>query len=272
MNESAPAPADRRYDFRMLPIDRIDPPEVAMRRSMDDRKLADLAASIREDGLRQPIGVVVNGDRYRVSFGHRRRVACEMAGERMIPCFVYDSDGDAEERFKIQENWLREDTNPAEEAVYFKHQLENRYAGDILRMCRALGVKESRVNDRLDLLRLGFDDVFDALQRRKISLAVAKELNKIKHDGYRRLVLGDAVGEGMTSSAVQARRIQIERQLAAQAAGSAAGDAAPPTSEVPIQSVDRCLLCDSAREPNQMIYVRVHRDCLSVAERAKGAE
>lgn len=262
----------RRYDFRMIPIDIIDPPDVAMRRNMDDKKLDELRASIVADGLRQPIGVRPVGDRFRVSYGHRRRVACELAGEKLIPCFVLDDDADAEERFKVQENWLREETNPAEEAIYFEHLLTHQYNGEIDRLCRALGVKESRVNSRLDLRRLGFQDVFEALQRREISLAVAKELNKIKSERYRRLVLGDAIAEGSTAASVQLRRINIERLLMASDNGDVVGDAAPPSEEVPIASVDRCVLCDSAKDPQHMIYVRVHRDCLTVAERAKGGE
>lgn len=256
----------------MVPIDLIDPPDVAMRRSMDDKKMDELRQSILEDGLRQPIGVRPVGDRFRVSYGHRRRVACELAGEIAIPCFVLADDADAEERFKIQENWLREETNPAEEAIYFQHLLDNHYHGEIERMCRALGVKESRVNARLDLLRLGFKDVFEALQRREIPLAVAKELNKIKVERYRRLVLGDAIAEGSTAASVQLRRINIERMELASANGGEAGDGEAPSAEVPMMSVDRCVLCDSAKDPQHMIYVRVHRDCLTVAERAKGGE
>lgn len=261
--------AARAYDFRLIPLAIIDEPEVAMRRSMDDRKIEELAADIKANGLRQPIGVRPVGDRFRVSYGHRRRIACSLAGESMIPCFVLADDSDEEERAKIAENWLREETNPAEEALYFQYQLEQRYAGDIEKMCAALHVKESRVNNRLDLLR-GFEDVFEALQERKINLAVARELNKVKNPGYRQLFLGDAIGEGLTAGAVEARRISVERmEMAGAQTAAGGGGAVEVSTEVPINSVDRCLLCDSTKDANEMIYVRAHRSCLQVAERAK---
>lgn len=260
----------RRYDFRMIPIGLIDEPEVAMRRTMDDHKLEDLAADIKVNGLRQPIGVVPVGDRFRVSYGHRRRLACALARETQIPCFVLDADADEEERAKIAENWLREDTNPAEEALYFDYQLNQRYGGDIEKMCAALHVKESRVNNRLDLLR-GFRDVFDALQERKINLAVARELNKVTDDGYRRMFLGDAIAEGATAAAVQARWMNVKRMLDLSAAGGqVAADAALGSNEASIASVDRCEYCDSERDQHEMIYVKVHRSCKQVADRGKG--
>jgi ParB/RepB/Spo0J family partition protein len=264
------AGAARSYDFRMIPIGLIDEPEVAMRRSMDDGKLAELAVDIRANGLRQPIGVRPTGDRFRVSYGHRRRLACVIAGESEIPCFVLDDDSDEEERAKIAENWLREETNPAEEARYFDYQLNHRYGGDIEKMCAALHVTEGRVNRRLDLLR-GYEDVFEAIQAKQISLAVARELNKVTNDAYRKLFLRDAIGEGMTAGAVEARRVNVERMALATAQTLAAGGDAPAaSSEVPIASVDRCVLCDSTKDVHEMSYVRVHRSCLQVAERAKG--
>lgn len=265
-----PTPA-RRYDFRIVPIGLIDPPEVAMRRAMDPDKLDELRASIKADGLKQPIGLRPTGDRFRVSYGHRRLVAAGMAGETELPAFILADDDDVEESSKIAENWHREDTNPAEEAIYFEYQLTHKYAGDIERMCRALGVKESRVNNRLDLLR-GFEDVFEALQARQINLGVARELNRIKTPAFRTLVLRDAIAEGATAGTVQARRLNIERMEMATAAG-ANGDAAavPASTETPIGSVDRCLLCDSTQDPHEMVYVRAHRSCLAVAERAKTA-
>src|ERR1041384_5109623 len=231
---STPDDAARRYDFRLIPIPLIDEPEVAMRRTMDDHKLEELAADIKANGLRQPIGVRPVGDRFRVSYGHRRRIAAALAGETQIPAFVLADDADEEERAKVAENWLREETNPAEEALYFDYQLNKRYDGDIEKMCAALHVRESRVNNRLDLLR-GHRDVFDALQDRKINLAVARELNKVTDDNYRRMFLGDAIAEGATASAVQARWMNVKRMLDLSAAGgAAAADAALGSTEASI--------------------------------------
>jgi ParB/RepB/Spo0J family partition protein len=255
--------AGRAYDFRLIPIAFIDPPAVSMRESMDDRKLEELAADIRTNGLRQPLGVRPIGDRFRVSYGHRRRIASEMAGELVIPCFVLADDDDQEEEFKVAENWLREETNAAEEATYFAHLLEHKYAGNIEEMCQRLNLRESRINGRLDLLR-GDPAVFAALRAKRINLAVARELNKIRHDALRAHRLADAIDQGATAGTVQRWRIADERFVALQdadARGAMTSEATPGAS--PITSVQRCVLCGLDDDQHTIEYVAVHRDCHS---------
>lgn len=261
----------RSYDFRLVPITLIDPPEVAMRESMDDRKLEELAKDIRDSGLRQPIGVRPRGDRFRVSYGHRRRIACEMAGELIVPCFVLEDDDDQEEQFKLAENWLREETNAAEEATYFAYQLEKRYGGDIEAMCRALHVKESRVQGRLDLLR-GDPAILIALRQKRINLGVARELNKIRDERYRGLYLADAITQGATASVVSGWRMQVERLEKlneANADGSIASVGA--STEASIGAVHRCLLCLLDDDPGELEYVEVHHSCKKVHQRSQAA-
>lgn len=253
----------RNYDFRVIAIALIDPPLVAMRETMDDRKLEELAADIRDNGLNQPIGVRPVGDRFRVVYGHRRRVACELARELEIPCFVLADDDDVEESRKISENWLREETNPAEEATYFAHLLEHKYHGAIEPMCRALGVRESRINNRLELLR-GHEFVLDALRAKKIILAVARELNKVRNEGYARLYLEQAIQFGATAPVVARWRMareQMDKAAALEASGEIV--APDPLSAPPIQTVDHCLLCALASDRHDMEYVLVHRSCLT---------
>ena len=263
--------SSRSYDFRIVPIDLIDEPIDAMRESMDDEKMSELAASIREVGLKQPIGVRPVGDRFRVSYGHRRRIACGIAGETHIPCIVLADDDDTEEGSKLIENWIREDTNAAEDATYLAHILDKKYNGDIELMCRSLGVKESRVNGRLDLLR-GDPNVFEALRGRKINLAVARELNKIRDASYRGLYLDDAIKQGATASVVAQWRMNVDR-LAAIQRSEQSGEAAAvsPSTEAPLVSVDHCLLCALDSDQHDMEYAKVHRSCHTAHRRLQRA-
>lgn len=263
--------AARAYDFRMIPIASIDPPDVSMRETMDDDKLAELATDIKENGLRQPLGVRAVGDRFRISYGHRRRIACEMVGELVVPCFVIADDDDEEQNAKLSENWFREDTNAAEEATYFAHQLEHRFGGDIEFLCRRLRVSESRVNGRLDLLR-GDLAVYEALKRRDISLAVAREVNRMKDPAYRALRLDDAVKQGATAAVVRQWRTADEKTLEIQRA-LAEGRVLQiePSTEASVQSDETCILCVIPGDTHDMNYVRVHRSCLLVHQRQQRA-
>lgn len=263
--------SDRAYDFRLIPIELIDEPEFAMRETMDEQGLEELAANIRDRGLIQAISVRAVGDRFRVAAGHRRRIACGMAHESPIPCFVIGDDDDVEESTKIAENWLREETNPAEEATYFAHLLENRYNGAIEPLCRALSVTESRVNGRLELLR-GDARVLDALRRKQIPLGVARELNRFKKPDWIYHYLCDAIEFGATVSVVQRWRIEYERREAlADPAAAAAAAGVAPSDASPIASVDRCLLCALEVTGIDGEFVRVHRDCHSAHRRMQAA-
>lgn len=257
----------RRYDFRMIPRELIDPPEIAMRATMDDGKLAELADDIRENGILQPLGVRQVGDRFRISWGHRRHVGAGIAGEAVLPCFVLADDDVIEEQFKNKENRFREDVNPAEEAAYFDELLHRKCGGDIEKLCRLVGALESYVQGRLDLLR-GWPFVFDALRAGDVVLGVGRELNKVKDEGWARHWLKDAIEQGMSERAVRTLRMNLQRQLEINAsmAQSQAAGAAPSTTPT-IATVDQCILCRSARDQHRMQYVKVHIDCFSVLER-----
>src|SRR5947207_13926595 len=109
---------ERRYDFRVVPLELIDPPELAMREKMDDRRLEELAADIKRDGILQWLGVIALPDgRFRISWGHRRYVAAGLAGETVVPVRVVD-DATKGEDFKIQENYHQDPLNPMAEATY----------------------------------------------------------------------------------------------------------------------------------------------------------
>jgi hypothetical protein len=186
-----------------------------------------------------------------------------MAGEALLPVFVLADDADVEEESKVKENWFREETNAAEEATYFSHVLEHKYAGNIEEMCRRMNLRESRINGRLDLLR-GDPAVFAALRAKRINLAVARELNKIRHDALREHRLVDAIEQGATAVVVQRWRIADERFVSLQdadARGALTSEATPGAS--PITSVQRCVLCGLDDDQHSIEYVAVHRDCHS---------
>lgn len=263
---------ERRYDFRVLPIELVDPPDVAMREQMDPDKLTELTEDIRRNGMIQPGGVIINGDRYRVVYGHRRRIASELAGESVFPAFVYPADSDVEEDLKIAENTIREDVNPAEEATYLATLLDKKCNGEIERLCRLVKRRESWINGRLDLLR-GDDDVFEALKRQRITLTVARELNKVKNPTYRALFLDDAIAQGATATTVINWRMNADRMDRLQdAAASPEAAEHQPSTEGAIADVDVCVLCRLSSDPHLMEYVRVHRDCHAQHRRFQESE
>jgi len=253
--------------FQVIPIDKIDEPELAMRETMSDEGLAELASSIRELGLLQPLGVIQTGSRYRVVYGHRRRIAAPRAGLTEVAAYVFPEGTTTEEAMKVAENSEREDVNPAAEASYYLHLFEHRCGRDVEKLARLVNRKESFVQNRL-ALGAGDPDVLDALRQDLIPIAIAHELNRVKDPMYRRLFLHDAIQQGLTVVAVRTLRQNLERQQQIQEARSTGEYASvPASSEAPLASIDQCVLCNSAEDAHDMEYVRVHRSCRQVLDR-----
>lgn len=252
-----------------LPLALIDEPELVMRETMSDEGLLTLTDSIRSLGLLQPIGVIAAGARYRVAYGHRRRIACERAGLVEVPCVVYPEGTTTEEAMKVAENAEKEDVNPAAEATYYHWLLTERCGNDVERLCRLVQRTEPHVQGRLDLLR-GDPEVLAAIRRGELALSVAKELNRVKNPMYRRMFLEDAIVQGLSTKAVRVLRENLERQEAIQAAVLDPDAAAvPPSSEAALVSVDECPLCESSDDQHDMEYVKVHRSCRAALRRQR---
>ena len=170
--------------YRELPLDLIDQPALPIRESFDQAALEELTASIRAVGVLQPIAVEEHGGRYRILAGHRRFISSTRAGLQTIPAIIRDTRQISGQAVTVHENFFREDVNPAEEANYLAHLLEQECAGDVDRLCELTRQARSYVEGRL-LLRQGDPDVFEALRQRRLSMAVSKELNRVKDRGYR---------------------------------------------------------------------------------------
>ena len=100
-----------------IAIGDIDPNPDQPRRAFSEESIAQLAQSIREQGLLQPILVVpMNGGRYRIVAGERRWRAARMAGLERVPCIIREMDVPTQMEIALVENLQREDLNPIEAA------------------------------------------------------------------------------------------------------------------------------------------------------------
>lgn len=264
--------ARHRPDFRMVPIELIDPPPIAMREEMDDVGLEALTANIKRNGVLQPLGVIATPDgRFRISWGHRRYEASKLAGETMLPVRVVD-DATKEEELKVAENYYQEPVNPIAEATYFADLLERKFGGYIEQLAAAINRPLSTIEDRLDLLR-GYPEVQAALRKHEIGVGVARELNRMKEPSWMRYRLDDAIKQGATERTVRDWRLQDNKTIEAQRL-TASGEipATPPSTEAIYGTVDTCILCWLAEDQHDMDYVKVHRDCLKQLMRRMRAE
>lgn len=139
-----------------LPLDRIEPDRGQPRKTKDQRNLADLAASIRAQGIIQPIIVLPADERgmHVIVAGERRWAASGIADMPDIPAIIRDVPAEMRRVVQLVENMpgLRENVDPREEAaalLELKHQL-----GTAQMVSDALGVSPAYVSQRLALLEL----------------------------------------------------------------------------------------------------------------------
>jgi ParB/RepB/Spo0J family partition protein len=178
-------------ELRDIPMCDVDEPANAMRTQMDDVKLDELVDSIKRIGLQQPIKVRAKAGRYEIVFGHRRFMAHRQLGEHSIRAFVHGADEPIGVAHMFAENFMREDVNDADTALWMAQLVEESgYTEEML-------IRETRksadwIGDRFRLLR-GDPEVFAALQRGDIKFIVARELNKCPSEKWRRFYLKEAV-------------------------------------------------------------------------------
>ncbi|MGH9459351.1 MAG: ParB/RepB/Spo0J family partition protein [Thermoanaerobaculia bacterium] len=137
-----------------IELARIDPNPLQPRKHFDEALIDELAASIREHGVVQPILVARNGDRYQLIAGERRFRAARKAGLAKIPAVVKQNAARAEVlEIALIENIQRADLNPIEEAIAYK-QLHDEFGLTQDEIAKRVGKERSTVANALRLLKL----------------------------------------------------------------------------------------------------------------------
>ncbi len=109
---------------RDLPVTEIDPNLSQPRKTFDKDALEQLAQSIRQAGVLQPILVMENGGRYEIIAGERRYRAARLAGLESVPCIVRSYTPEQRMEAALIENLQREDLNPIEEATAIRSLIQ----------------------------------------------------------------------------------------------------------------------------------------------------
>ena len=144
------------------------------RKHFDAARIEELAESIRQNGLIQPIVVARRGERYEVIVGERRLRAARLAGLEEIPAYIKDLSGQQALEIALIENIQREDLNPIEEASAYRMILEReRITQDEL--SARVGKSRSYIANMVRLLDLP-KKIQDHVSRGTISVGQAKAI------------------------------------------------------------------------------------------------
>jgi ParB family chromosome partitioning protein len=162
-----------------IPISQIQPNPYQPRKTFNEASIEELARSVREHGIVQPLVVTRAGDKYKLIAGERRFRAAQKAGLTTVPALIKEmmQEGDALQ-IALIENIQREDLNPIEEAMAY-HQLHDDFQLTQEEISKRVGKERSTVANFLRLLKLP-DPVKKLLASGQLSMGHARALLAIE--------------------------------------------------------------------------------------------
>ena len=218
--------------LRMLPIDALTPGKYQPRRAMDPGKLAELAESIKAQGVIQPV-VVREIDRdkggkvYEIIAGERRWRASQRAGLAEVPVVVREVDDRTVVAMALIENIQREDLNPLEEAQALQRLIEE-FDLTHAQAAEAVGRSRAAVSNLLRLLELP-PDIRTLVETRALEMGHARALLTLTPQAAIALAR-QAVDNGWSVREVEHR---VQQLGAGQVPVAVKGRAAKPTKAKP---------------------------------------
>ena len=155
-------------------IDLIIPNRFQPRLTFDEKTLNELAASIKEHGIIQPLVLRRLGDKFEIIAGERRYKAATLAGLTEVPAIISNIDDNKSAELALVENVQRKNLNSLEEAKSYKKILDKEGLTQE-ELAKKIGVSQSTVANKLRLLNLTME-AQDALMNEKISERHARSL------------------------------------------------------------------------------------------------
>jgi ParB family chromosome partitioning protein len=197
----SPAPEVHGERVQRVAIELIDANPYQPRRVFDLDRLAELALSIRAEGIIQPIVVQRNGTRYTLIVGERRWRAARMAGLQEIPCLVRHIPPERVLEVTLIENIQREDLNPIETAQAFDRMVSELQLSHE-EIAKRTGKDRSTITNLLRLLRLP-TDVQQLVGERRLSMGHARALLGLAGEEQQRRLAEKIVAQGLSVRQVE---------------------------------------------------------------------
>jgi ParB/RepB/Spo0J family partition protein len=183
-------------EILQVSLDDILPNRFQPRLSFDEKALNELAASISQHGIIQPLVVRRLGDKFEIIAGERRYKAATIAGLKTVPVVVMDLSDNESAEIAIVENIQRKEMTALEEAKSFKRLLDRGYLTQE-QLALRMGKSQSAIANKLRLLNLS-EEVQNALQNEKISERHARSLLSIKSLEEQKNVLNEILNNKLT--------------------------------------------------------------------------
>jgi ParB family transcriptional regulator, chromosome partitioning protein len=218
---SAPAPDQHEHTVAFLDIELIDKNPYQTRYTFDEEMLAELADSIRENGVVQPIVVrPADNSRYTLVLGERRLRASKLAGKSTIPALVRRLSPQQAAEMTVLENVQREDLNPLEQAEAFR-VLSKEFQLTQAQIAERIGVSRETVANYMRLLRLP-QQVMGYLVSGRLSFSDCRELLALQKEEHILQVAEEVVTKHLKWDEIEDRVARLNGFLPDQPGGAPA--------------------------------------------------
>lgn len=177
-------------------IDYIIPNRFQPRLTFDEKSLNELASSIKEHGIIQPLVLRRLGDKYEIIAGERRYKAAQLAGLTEVPAIISNIDDNKSAEIALVENVQRRNLNSLEEAKSYKKILDKEGLTQD-ELAKKIGVSQSTIANKLRLLNLT-SEAQDALMNDKISERHARSLLSVTDPEKQKALLNKVISERLT--------------------------------------------------------------------------
>lgn len=177
-------------------ISLVEPNRNQPRKEFDKEALSELAASIKQYGILQPIMVQKNGDMYEIIAGERRWRAAKEAGLKEVPVIVRDYDKQKIMEISIIENIQRENLNPIEEAMAYQCLMEE-YGLKHDELADKVSKNRSTITNSMRLLRLS-ENIQQMIIDGKISTGHAKVLLSVENKEEQEKIAAELVSRSLS--------------------------------------------------------------------------
>ncbi|XAL98133.1 ParB/RepB/Spo0J family partition protein [Phycisphaeraceae bacterium D3-23] len=198
--------------LRFLAIAEIQPNRHQPRQAFSDKALEGLAASLKQDGMMQPIVVRPSQDKdkqggYELIAGERRWRAAQIAGLETVPAVVHELTDEQSAQWALVENLQREDLNPIEKAEAFK-RLSDEFGLAHAQIAERVGLERSTVSNLLRLLALS-DFCRDLVREDLLSMGQARAIAGVPDPAAQKALAQQAVRDGLSVRQVEAAARKI---------------------------------------------------------------
>lgn len=176
--------------------EQIKPNPFQPREEFNQEHIAELAQSIKEKGVIQPLLARRRGDSYELIAGERRLRACNILGLKEIPLIVKEVDDRDSLEYALIENIQRESLNPIEEAHAYQHLID-KFQVTQEKISEAMGKARATIANTLRLLKLPHE-IQEELKKERISFGHARALLEVEDENAQRRLCQEVISKGLS--------------------------------------------------------------------------